>query len=228
MELCTSLSGWSTLKLGILQARHGVRRWSIATQSRGMVRSKGRDVDGIAQDVGAGAGAGVDFTCQLRSSLYRIGMVMACPPLAASVLDSSSSALALDGNAAAIPDMSDQWTSSAFSFELLHRLGVPLADLDPGTAKLAISVLGPFFAFFNLLFIFRIVMSWYPQIPVSKFPFVLAFAPTEPILGPTRRLIPPVGGVDVAPVIWVALMSFLNEILLGKQGLFILLSQQQS
>ncbi|OAE35383.1 hypothetical protein AXG93_464s1160 [Marchantia polymorpha subsp. ruderalis] len=213
-----------------LQARHGVRRSSMATtQSRGMVRSKGRDVDGIEQD--AAGGAGVEFNPQLlRSRLYRIGLIMACPPLATSVLDSSSSALALDGNAAAIAGaaMSDPWTSSA-SFELVHRLvGVPLADLDPDTAKLAITVLGPLFAFFNLLFIFRIVMSWYPQIPVSKFPFVLAYAPTEPILGPTRRLIPPVGGVDVAPVIWVALMSFLNEILLGKQGLFILLSQQQS
>ncbi|CAK9216247.1 unnamed protein product [Sphagnum troendelagicum] len=102
-----------------------------------------------------------------------------------------------------------------------------LADLDPDTAKLAIGILGPLFASFNLLFIVRIVMSWYPQLPVGKFPFVIAYAPTEPVLGPTRRLIPPVGGVDVSPVIWLAILSFVSEILLGQQGLLVLLSQQQ-
>lgn len=102
-----------------------------------------------------------------------------------------------------------------------------LADLDPDTAKLAIRILGPLFASFNLLFIVRIVMSWYPQLPVGKFPFVIAYAPTEPVLGPTRRLIPPVGGVDVSPVIWLAVLSFVSEILLGQQGFLVLLSQQQ-
>lgn len=106
-------------------------------------------------------------------------------------------------------------------------LRLSAAELDPATAKLAITLLSPLFAGFNLLFIVRIVMSWYPQLPVGKFPFSVAYAPTEPVLGPTRRLIPPVGGVDVAPVIWVAVMSFLNEILLGQQGLLVLLSQQQ-
>lgn len=116
---------------------------------------------------------------------------------------------------------------AATAMESGEILRLSAAELDPGTAKLAITVLGPLFAAFNLLFIVRIVMSWYPQLPVGKFPFSIAYAPTEPVLGPTRRLIPPVGGVDVAPVIWVALMSFLNETLLGQQGLLVLLSQQQ-
>ncbi|KAM7487894.1 hypothetical protein LguiB_025378 [Lonicera macranthoides] len=110
------------------------------------------------------------------------------------------------------------------SSELLQRLLV--ADLDPATAKLAIGFLGPFLSAFAFLFIIRIVMSWYPKLPVGKFPYVLAYAPTEPILGPTRKLIPPVGGVDVTPVVWFGLVSFLNEILVGPQGLLVLLSQQ--
>jgi len=40
--------------------------------------------------------------------------------------------------------------------------------------------------------------------------------------------VPPVGGVDVSPIIWVGMISFLNEILLGKQGLLILLSTKSS
>lgn len=33
-------------------------------------------------------------------------------------------------------------------------------------------------------------------------------------------------GVDVSPVVWFALLSFLNEILLGRQGLLVLLSEK--
>lgn len=105
---------------------------------------------------------------------------------------------------------------------------VTLADLDPGTAKLAISFLGPFLSAFSFLFIARIVMSWYPKLPVGKFPYVIAYAPTEPLLIATRKVIPPLGGVDVTPVVWFGLVSFLNEILLGPQGLLVLLSQQVS
>lgn len=105
---------------------------------------------------------------------------------------------------------------------------VALADLDPATAKLAIGFLGPFLSAFSFLFIARIVMSWYPKLPVGKFPYVIAYAPTEPILFATRKVIPPLGGVDVTPVVWFGLVSFLNEILIGPQGLLVLLSQQVS
>lgn len=122
----------------------------------------------------------------------------------------------------------------------LHRLDIPylphavsgqlsrivLADLDPATAKLAIGLVGPLLSGFGFLFILRIVMSWYPKLPVGKFPYVIAYAPTEPLLSPTRKLIQPVGGVDVTPVVWFAIISFLNEILAGPQGLLVLLSKQ--
>ncbi|KAL8465291.1 hypothetical protein ACS0TY_034699 [Phlomoides rotata] len=102
-----------------------------------------------------------------------------------------------------------------------------LIDLDPATAKLGIVFLGPFLSAFGFLFIARIVMSWYPKLPVDEFPYVIAYAPTEPLLVQTRKVIAPVGGVDVTPVVWFALISFLNEILVGPQGLLVLLSQQQ-
>ncbi|ESQ33204.1 hypothetical protein EUTSA_v10005006mg [Eutrema salsugineum] len=110
--------------------------------------------------------------------------------------------------------------------EVLHNIS--LADLDPGTAKLAIGILGPAFSAFGFLFILRIVMSWYPKLPVEKFPYVLAYAPTEPILVQTRKVIPPLAGVDVTPVVWFGLVSFLSEILVGPQGLLVLVSQQTS
>ncbi|KAK9113240.1 hypothetical protein Scep_020759 [Stephania cephalantha] len=107
-----------------------------------------------------------------------------------------------------------------------HMPGLALADLDPATAKLAIGVLGPFLSAFAFLFILRIIMSWYPKLPVEKFPYLIAYAPTEPLLIITRKVIPPLGGVDVTPVVWFGIISFLNEILVGPQGLLVLLSQQ--
>jgi len=99
--------------------------------------------------------------------------------------------------------------------------------LDPETAKAVAGALGPFFNIATIMFIVRIVMTWYPSVPYTKLPWVVAYVPTEPLLKPTRSLVPPVGGVDVSPIIWVGMISFMNEILLGKQGLLILLSNKQ-
>ncbi|KOR35221.1 MULTISPECIES: YggT family protein [Planktothricoides] len=80
-------------------------------------------------------------------------------------------------------------------------------------------ILGILFALMTLLFIFRIVLTWYPQIDLNQFPFSLVAWPTEPFLAPTRKIIPPLGGVDISPVIWVGIFSLLREMLVGQQGL---------
>jgi len=69
------------------------------------------------------------------------------------------------------------------------------------------------------LFIFRIVLTWYPQVELKRFPFNLVAFPTEPFLIPLRKIASPIGGVDITPIIWVGLFSLLREILLGQQGL---------
>jgi YggT family protein len=39
------------------------------------------------------------------------------------------------------------------------------------------------------------------------------------VLALSRRVISPIGGVDVTPVIWVGLISLVRELLVGQQGL---------
>ncbi|OCQ91748.1 hypothetical protein BCD67_09415 [Oscillatoriales cyanobacterium USR001] len=80
-------------------------------------------------------------------------------------------------------------------------------------------ILGFVLVLMTLLFIFRIVLSWYPQINLNQMPFRLIAWPTEPLLIPMRKIVPPIGGVDITPIIWVGIVSFLREILLGQQGL---------
>lgn len=101
-----------------------------------------------------------------------------------------------------------------------------LADIDAKTAATIASLLGPLLNVGQLLMIARIVLSWYPNINYGKLPWVLAVRPTEPILAPTRKVIPIVGGLDVTPIVWVALLSFINEILLGPQGILNLLQRK--
>ena len=86
-------------------------------------------------------------------------------------------------------------------------------------ASLATSILSLFFGAMTILFIFRIVLTWYPQVDLNRLPFNLIAWPTEPWLAPSRKIIPPIGGVDITPVIWVGILTLLREILLGQQGL---------
>lgn len=88
-------------------------------------------------------------------------------------------------------------------------------------------ILAPLLGLMVLLFIFRIVLTWYPQINLNRFPFNMIAWPTEPFLVPLRKLVPPLGGVDITPVVWVGIFSLLRELLLGQQGLLTLFSHMQ-
>jgi YggT family protein len=87
-------------------------------------------------------------------------------------------------------------------------------------------LLGLLLALWTLLFLFRIVLTWYPQVDLQRGAMRLIALPTEPLLAPTRRLIQPIGGVDVTPVVWVGLISLLRELLVGQQGLMTQLLQR--
>ena len=76
-----------------------------------------------------------------------------------------------------------------------------------------------FQVFLTLTFLIRLILTWYPKIDTSKGLWLIVTVPTDPILNLTKKLIPPIGGVDVTPVIWVGIISFFREILVGQQGL---------
>ncbi|MAH57744.1 MAG: YggT family protein [Synechococcus sp. ARS1019] len=78
--------------------------------------------------------------------------------------------------------------------------------------------LGLLLAFWTLTFLLRIVLTWYPQIDLEKGLWRVVAVPTEPLLSLTRKVVAPIGGVDVTPVIWVGLISLVRELLVGQQG----------
>ena len=82
--------------------------------------------------------------------------------------------------------------------------------------------LGISLSYLTLVFLIRLILTWYPKIDLNKGFWLLISIPTNSILNFTRKIIPPIGGVDVGPVIWIGIVSFLSEILVGQQALITL------
>lgn len=56
---------------------------------------------------------------------------------------------------------------------------------------------------YSLLIIGRIIMSWFPVSRGSPMESIYSalYTVTEPVLGPVRRALPPMGGFDLSPII---------------------------
>ena len=88
--------------------------------------------------------------------------------------------------------------------------------------------LGLSLSLLTLAFLIRLIMTWYPKIDTSKGLWIIVLLPTSSILKFTKKIIPPIGGVDVTPVIWIGIISLVREILVGQQGLIKLTIQHLS
>jgi YggT family protein len=66
----------------------------------------------------------------------------------------------------------------------------------------------------TLLIIVRAVLSWIPTAdyghPVIRF----VMRVTDPVLEPVRRVLPPLGGLDLSPIIAILLLQFAGQLLI--------------
>lgn len=64
------------------------------------------------------------------------------------------------------------------------------------------------------LIIIRVVLSWIPDLG-NRFPaLVVAVSQiTSPILDPIRRLMPPIGGLDLSPLVAMLLLALARDLL---------------
>ena len=69
----------------------------------------------------------------------------------------------------------------------------------------------------NLAILIRVIVSWLNINPYN--PIVsLIYQVTDPILEPLRRIIPPLGMIDISPIVAMLLLSVIQEVLLGVVG----------
>ena len=66
-----------------------------------------------------------------------------------------------------------------------------------------------------LILVITILLSWFPRINWYNEPFKSMRAFSEIFLGPFRRLIPPIGMVDISPIIAFFALEILRRILVG-------------
>ncbi len=65
---------------------------------------------------------------------------------------------------------------------------------------------------YTWVIIIRCIISWVmpiPYHPVARF----FYRVTEPVLAPLRRIIPPIGGLDLSPLVAILLIYFLQTLI---------------
>eukprot|EP00591_Stephanopyxis_turris_P012194 CAMPEP_0195528190 /NCGR_PEP_ID=MMETSP0794_2-20130614/30236_1 /TAXON_ID=515487 /ORGANISM="Stephanopyxis turris, Strain CCMP 815" /LENGTH=156 /DNA_ID=CAMNT_0040659277 /DNA_START=181 /DNA_END=651 /DNA_ORIENTATION=+ len=123
-----------------------------------------------------------------------------------------------------IPNGAPVHASSIFDSSLsndpsIYATSTLISETEAWVAPVA-AVLDPTLNLLSFAMLCRVVISWYPSTNVNEFPFNIVTWPTEPLLKTIRGVIPPAFGVDITPIVWLGLFTFLHEILLGQQGLF--------
>jgi YggT family protein len=69
----------------------------------------------------------------------------------------------------------------------------------------------------NVAILARVFMSWLPINPESRFVRIILEV-TEPIVGPIRRIVPSLGGLDLSPMVALVLIQVLERMLLSMLG----------
>ncbi|MEG4234122.1 YggT family protein [Microcoleus sp. Pol11C3] len=77
------------------------------------------------------------------------------------------------------------------------------------------TTLATFLQIYLVLMIFRVLLSWFPNINWYDPPFSILSQLTDPYLNLFRSIIPPLGGIDFSPMIAFFVLQFGSEFLIG-------------
>jgi YggT family protein len=79
------------------------------------------------------------------------------------------------------------------------------------------SLLGQLVQLYIIAIIGRIVLSYFPLQPggVMAQVFSVLYTITEPVLGPARRIIPPLGMFDLSPIVVIFALQIVSGVIRG-------------
>lgn len=63
----------------------------------------------------------------------------------------------------------------------------------------------------TIAIVIRSLMSWFPNVPRDNPLVVILMQITEPVLGPIRRFMPTMGGIDFSPLVAILLLQFIEQ-----------------
>jgi YggT family protein len=81
-----------------------------------------------------------------------------------------------------------------------------------------IIIVANFISLYSLLVLIRCLLTWIPNLDFSSQPFRTLADITDPYLNLFRNLIPPLGGMDLSPMVALFALQFLGKILVSALG----------
>ncbi len=70
-----------------------------------------------------------------------------------------------------------------------------------------------FISLYSLLLFIRILLTWFPNVDWYKQPFAALSQVTDPYLNIFRSFIPPLGGIDLSPILAIFVLQILGNAL---------------
>ncbi len=66
---------------------------------------------------------------------------------------------------------------------------------------------------YTFILLIRILITWIPNLDPYHPIVQLLFQVTEPVLEPARKLIPPIGMIDISPIVVFIVLGILQDLL---------------
>lgn len=73
--------------------------------------------------------------------------------------------------------------------------------------NLLFGTLAAFVTYYSYLLIFRVLLTWFPNVNWYNQPFAALSQITDPYLNVFRSIIPPLGGMDFSPMLAIILLQ---------------------
>jgi YggT family protein len=78
---------------------------------------------------------------------------------------------------------------------------------------LLISTLNTFIQLYTALLFIRVLLTWFPTINWYNQPFSALSQITDPYLNVFRSFIPPLGGIDLSPMLAIILLQVVGQVI---------------
>lgn len=78
-----------------------------------------------------------------------------------------------------------------------------------------VRVVNLLFQVFYILLLVRVIMSWVPGVDYRHPAVQFVHRLTSPVLNPIRRAVPPVGGLDISPLVAILLLMVVRQLVVG-------------
>jgi YggT family protein len=86
------------------------------------------------------------------------------------------------------------------------------------STQLLVNTLATFIQIYSVLIIIRILLTWFPTIDWYNQPFAALSQITDPYLNIFRSIIPPLGGIDISPILAILLLNLAGSLVGGLSG----------